>query len=107
MCCLQRNRDGFVGWRPGLLIVAIQSDQAVSFWVVHRHRANGDGIFDRRKTTYGSDQSASLEPDELGRLVWQLTALQGMLGDGEKRITDGEHTVARKLRYWSKAEELV
>jgi N-acetylneuraminate synthase len=59
------------------------------------------------RAMYGSDQSASLEPDELGRLVWQLTALQGMLGDGEKRITDGEHTVAKKLRYWSKAEALV
>lgn len=53
------------------------------------------------RTMYGSDQSASLEPDELKVLVARLGELREWLGDGEKRITPGEATVAGKLRYWS------
>jgi N-acetylneuraminate synthase len=52
------------------------------------------------KTMYGSDQSASLEPAELKALVSRLDDLRTWLGDGEKRITDGEAVVASKLRYW-------
>jgi N-acetylneuraminate synthase len=53
------------------------------------------------RTMYGSDQSASLEPDELKVLVSRLGDLREWLGDGEKRITPGEAVVADKLRYWS------
>lgn len=53
------------------------------------------------RTMYGSDQSASLEPGELQVLVSRLGELREWLGDGEKRITPGEATVAGKLRYWS------
>jgi N-acetylneuraminate synthase len=56
---------------------------------------------------YGSDQSASLEPKELHALVDQLRTLPGMLGDGEKRVTEGEAVVAGKLRYWPKAENIL
>ena len=52
------------------------------------------------RTMYGSDQSASLEPDELRSLVGRLDDLRTWLGDGEKRITPGEAEVAKKLRYW-------
>jgi sialic acid synthase SpsE len=53
------------------------------------------------RTMYGSDQSASLEPDELRTLVARLDDQRTWLGDGEKRITPGEAEVAKKLRYWS------
>jgi len=59
------------------------------------------------RTMYGSDQSASLEPAELIQLVQQLKSLHEMLGDGQKRITDGEAVVARKLRYWPPSEAIV
>jgi N-acetylneuraminate synthase len=59
------------------------------------------------RTMYGSDQSASLEPAELVQLVRQLTSLHEMLGDGQKRITDGEAAVARKLRYWPPCDAIV
>jgi N-acetylneuraminate synthase len=52
------------------------------------------------RTMYGSDQSASLEPDDMKTLVSRLRELHEWLGDGEKRITDGEVSVAKKLRYW-------
>jgi N-acetylneuraminate synthase len=52
------------------------------------------------RTMYGSDQSASLEPGEMKVLVSRLRELHDWLGDGEKRITDGEVSVAKKLRYW-------
>jgi N-acetylneuraminate synthase len=56
---------------------------------------------------YGSDQSASLEPGELHALVEQLRILPGLLGDGEKRISDGEASVAKKLRYWPQSEDIL
>jgi N-acetylneuraminate synthase len=55
------------------------------------------------RTMYGSDQSASLEPDELKTLVSRLHEIREWLGDGEKRLTEGEASVAKKLRYWRNA----
>ena len=52
------------------------------------------------RTMYGSDQSASLEPEEIKTLVSRLNEMRGWLGDGDKRLTEGEVSVARKLRYW-------
>ncbi len=59
------------------------------------------------RAMYGSDQSASLEPDELSDLVARLRALPAMFGDGEKRVSAGEAAVAAKLRYWPASETLV
>jgi N-acetylneuraminate synthase len=59
------------------------------------------------RAMYGSDQSASLEPDELAALVLRLRALPSLIGDGEKRVTEGEAGVARKLRYWSPDEAIL
>jgi len=52
------------------------------------------------RTMYGTDQSASLESTELKALVSELRRLPIILGDGVKRITDGEQQVSEKLRYW-------
>ena len=59
------------------------------------------------RTMYGSDQSASLEPDELAALVERMRAIPSLIGDGEKRVTQGEEAVARKLRYWPASENIV
>jgi N-acetylneuraminate synthase len=52
------------------------------------------------RSLYGSDQSASLEPDELSRLVRLVRQVPALLGDGVKRLAPGEAEVAAKLRYW-------
>ena len=49
----------------------------------------------------GSDQSASLEPDGMRRLVAGLRKIQFTVGDGIKRYESGEQEIAKKLRYWS------
>jgi len=51
---------------------------------------------------YGSDQAASLEPHGFKSLVDQIRKIPAILGDGIKRITDGEREVAKKLRYWER-----
>ena len=50
------------------------------------------------RSMYGSDQSASLEPIGLSRLVKDIRALDVILGDGFKRIWDSEKPVMKKLR---------
>jgi N-acetylneuraminate synthase len=52
------------------------------------------------RTMYGSDQSASLEPEEIKTLVSRLNEMRDWLGDGEKRLSEAEASVAKKLRYW-------
>jgi len=47
---------------------------------------------------YGSDQSASLEPEGLFRLVRDLKTLEKIQGDGKKRIWDTEVPAMKKLR---------
>lgn len=53
------------------------------------------------RAMYGSDQAASLEKPGLETLVNQIRKIPEVLGDGVKRITDGEQAVSNKLRYWS------
>lgn len=52
------------------------------------------------RAMYGSDQAASLEKAGLESLVAQLRKIPVVSGDGIKRVTQGEMTVAKKLRYW-------
>jgi N-acetylneuraminate synthase len=52
------------------------------------------------RSMYGSDQSASLEPDGMRRLVAGLRKIPVIIGDGQKRYEVGEQEVAKKLRYW-------
>ena len=52
------------------------------------------------RSMYGSDQAASLEPHGFQTMVEQIRKMPAILGDGVKRITEGEKAVARKLRYW-------
>ena len=50
------------------------------------------------RTMYGSDQSASLEPEGLFRLVRDLRTIEKIQGDGKKRIWDSELPARKKLR---------
>ena len=50
------------------------------------------------RSMYGSDQSASLEPQGLERLVRDIRGIDKILGDGIKRIWPSEIPVMEKLR---------
>ena len=50
------------------------------------------------KTMYGSDQKASIEPEELRELVKNIRAVEVIMGTGEKVLTDAEQAVKKKLR---------
>ena len=54
------------------------------------------------KTMYGSDQSASLEKQELQQLVNDARRVEGILGDGMKRIIEDELKTEKSLRYFDK-----
>ena len=51
------------------------------------------------RTMYGSDQAASLEKRGLELLIRDARRTIDIMGDGEKRITDKEIPIAKKLRY--------
>ncbi|MGH7489905.1 MAG: N-acetylneuraminate synthase family protein, partial [bacterium] len=48
--------------------------------------------------SWGSDQAASLEPDEFAELIAGIRTLKAALGDGVKRLYDSEIPVREKLR---------
>ena len=50
------------------------------------------------KNMYGSDQSASIEPDLMKKLVLGVRRIEEYMGDGKKRILDEEVLIAQKLR---------
>ena len=50
------------------------------------------------RAMYGSDQSASIEPNGLRTLVSAIRKIELAMGDGVKRIIDEEVPIARKLR---------
>lgn len=50
------------------------------------------------RTMYGSDQSASLEPEGVRKLVEMVTVSQQMIGDGIKKVYDSELPIIKKLR---------
>jgi N-acetylneuraminate synthase len=75
------------GLLPSLLAVAVGAE------ALERHIT-----FDR--AAYGSDQAASLERHGLELLVRDARLVQQTLGDGKKRILDGELAAERSLRYF-------
>lgn len=50
------------------------------------------------KSMYGSDQSASIEPEELFQLVKLIHRTEQIVGDGIKRLSETELVVKEKLR---------
>ena len=47
---------------------------------------------------YGSDQKASIEPDELKELVKSIRLTEEILGTGDKTLSEAELAVRKKLR---------
>ena len=50
------------------------------------------------RAMYGSDQAASLEVQELVKLVKDIRSLPTIMGSGEKTLTAAEAEVRKKLR---------
>tara|TARA_B100000242_G_scaffold126304_1_gene89054 strand:+ start:2151 stop:3002 length:852 start_codon:yes stop_codon:yes gene_type:complete len=50
------------------------------------------------RTMYGSDQSASLEPNGMRHLVEAVRKVELAMGDGVKKIIDDEIPISKKLR---------
>lgn len=50
------------------------------------------------RTMYGSDQSASVEPNGLKNLIDQVRKIETAMGDGVKKFSDEERVNADKLR---------
>lgn len=50
------------------------------------------------KSMYGSDQKASIEPEELMELVKEIKKAERILGTGEKILSEAEEAVKKKLR---------
>ena len=50
------------------------------------------------RSSYGSDQSASIEPEGTFRLVKHIRSMEEALGDGIKKVHDSEYPVMLKLR---------
>ncbi len=50
------------------------------------------------RALWGSDQSASIEPGGLQRLVRDIRVISDAMGDGVKQVYDGERAAMRKLR---------
>lgn len=73
------------GLAPSLVAVALGAS------IIERHIT-----LDR--ALWGSDQAASLEPHGFSRLVRDIRVCEQAMGDGEKRVTDSEIQVMKKLR---------
>jgi N-acetylneuraminate synthase len=50
------------------------------------------------RAMYGSDQSASVEPNGFKQLVGAVRKIESAMGDGKKRMLDEEISIAKKLR---------
>ena len=50
------------------------------------------------RAMWGSDQSASIEPQGLQRLVRDIRVISEAMGDGVKKVYDGERAAMKKLR---------
>lgn len=80
---------GYSGHEVGLQITV--AAVALGASIVERHIT-----LDR--AMWGSDQSASVEPDGLRRLVRDIRVVEAALGDGVKRVYESEVPIRAKLR---------
>jgi N-acetylneuraminate synthase len=80
---------GYSGHESGIVISVAVAALGVSS--IERHIT-----LDR--TMYGSDQAASLELTGLVKLVRNIRAIEKATGDGVKKISDVEKSIAKKLR---------
>lgn len=50
------------------------------------------------RAMWGTDQAASVEPQALIRLFWDIRVIEKALGDGVKKVYDSEMSSLKKLR---------
>ena len=89
MCIRDRCNIGYSGHEVGLAVS--YGAAAMGITSLERHIT-----LDR--AMYGSDQSASIEPNGLRTLVATVRKIEKAMGDGIKRITPEEVSIAKKLR---------
>lgn len=80
---------GYSGHETGILVSTLAVAAGASS--IERHIT-----LDR--TMYGSDQKASIEPNELCELVKGIRETERILGTGEKVLTTAEEEIKKKLR---------
>jgi N-acetylneuraminate synthase len=80
---------GYSGHELGLVTTCAAVAIGASF--VERHITIDRGM-------WGNDQSASLEPQDLKRLVRDIREIEKALGDGTKQVYESEEAALRKLR---------
>ncbi|MGE0791456.1 MAG: N-acetylneuraminate synthase family protein [Sandaracinaceae bacterium] len=80
---------GYSGHERGLATTV--AAVALGACVIERHLT-----LDR--TMFGSDQSASIEPQGFARMVRDVRAVEAALGDGVKRVYETEVPIIKKLR---------
>lgn len=80
---------GYSGHEAGILVCVCAA--AMGAASIERHIT-----LDR--SLYGSDQKASIEPDELKELVKAVRQVEQILGNGEKVLSEAEAAVKAKLR---------
>jgi N-acetylneuraminate synthase len=83
---------GYSGHEVGLVTTAVAV--AMGACLVERHIT-----LDR--AMWGSDQSASVEPQGITRLVKYIRVTERAMGDGIKRVYDSEQSSLSKLRRYS------
>ena len=81
---------GYSGHERGASAIACAA-VALGARVIERHLT-----LDR--SMRGSDQGASLEPQGFAQMVRDVRVVEAAMGDGVKRVTDGERRVAERLR---------
>jgi N-acetylneuraminate synthase len=80
---------GYSGHEVGLAVSYAAAAQGITS--LERH-------ITLNRAMYGSDQSASVEPNGLRQLVGAVRKIESAMGDGEKRIIAAEIPIAQKLR---------
>ena len=82
-------RIGYSGHEKGIATSVAAVALGATF--VERH-------FTLDRTMYGSDQSASLEPQGFAKMVRDIRAVEEAMGDGVKHVWPGELPAKEKLR---------
>ena len=80
---------GYSGHEVGLTVSYAAT--ALGITSLERHITMG-------RAMYGSDQSASVEPQGIAKLVVEVRKIELAMGDGVKRILDDEVLISKKLR---------
>jgi len=75
-----------------------ESDNLVTVCAVARGTTSIERHITLDRNMYGSDQKASIEPQELREMVKLIRRTEAILGDGEKRLSPAEMSIREKLR---------